>query len=106
MKLYRIVSHDEREDFQKYRFRTSRNTLEAKQFFKSEIAIREFYRDSLIQGYQPPYSFLISVDISEECLNMILFDTQELDTFEAVTVFEPDLPAFNDCINFTDIHAL
>ena len=107
MKLYRIVSVAEYEDFKCCRsFRTAKNTLEAKQFFKSEAAIKEFYRDSTIQNLFPPYAYIIIVDIDESRLANIEIDAQELDRFEAITVFEADWPNFNKCINFTKEHDL
>ena len=103
MKLFRTVSKAERDDYNSNKkFRISRNTLEAKQFFKSEIAVEEFIRDSKLRHYSPPYKYLLSIDINEQCLNLISYDEQELDRFPAITIHENDLPQFNNCINFVD----
>jgi hypothetical protein len=41
--LYRVVSRAEKNDYEDHRgFRTARNTVEGKQFFKSEQGVREF----------------------------------------------------------------
>lgn len=103
MKLYRTVSKAERDDYiHTGELRTAKNTLEGKQFFKSEIAVREFMSNSKLQRYSPPYKYLFILDIDEECLGSIDYDEQELDRFEAITIFEADLPQFNNCINFIE----
>lgn len=107
MKLYRTVSKAERDDYnKKEELRTAKNTLEGKQFFKSEIAVREFISSSKLQRYSPPYRYLFIIDINEECLESIDYDEQELDRFEAITILEADLPQFNNCINFIEQNAL
>jgi hypothetical protein len=107
MKLFRTVSEAERSDYNGSGiFRTSTNTLEAKQFFKSEIAVQEFIRSSKSQRYSPPYKYLFAIDIDEHCLNQISYDEQELDRFNAITISEEDLPQFNNCINFVEENAV
>lgn len=85
---------------------TARNTLEGKQFFKSEHAAREFARTAEERNYRPPYSFLFTIDIDDDCFDHFRLQPQILDGFEAITVNEDDLPAFNNCINFTNNNAL
>jgi len=80
--------------------------LEAKQFFKSEIAVQEFIRSCKSQRYFPPYKHLFTIDIDEHCLNQIPHDEQELDRFTAITISEVDLPQFNNCINFVEQHVV
>lgn len=107
MKLYRVVSSAERDDFDLYgSFRTARNTMEATQFFKTEFGVQEFYRSSLTQDYQPPYSSIIVVDINEACLEVVDHDVQVLDGFDAITVSEDCSPDFNEGINFTTLNDL
>ncbi len=107
MKLFRAVSRAERNDYNDIKtFRTSKNTLEAKQFFISEIAVNEFIRSSKSQKYSPPYKYLFSLDIDEHCLSLIPYDEQELDRFTAITIFEKDLPQFNKCISFVHENAV
>jgi hypothetical protein len=43
IKLYRAISQNEKDDFDRdQQFRTGKNTLEAKQFFKSRAAVKQF----------------------------------------------------------------
>jgi hypothetical protein len=104
MKLYRAISIAEMNDFKQNdnSFRTAKNTLEAKQFFKSETAVETFVRESVKQNYRPAYKHILIVDINEQCLNEIRSEEQMLDGFEALTVAEEELPVFNNCINFTE----
>ena len=52
IKLYRAISQQEKDDYDSQQiFRTGRNTLEAKQFFKSRTAVKEFVDSSVMQGY-------------------------------------------------------
>lgn len=107
MKIYRAVSVAEQRNFYENdeSFLTARNTLEAKQFFKSKLAVTTFVKESVKQHYAPPYKYLFVVDIDETCLgNIVGIDNQLLDGFEALTVAEELLPAFNNCINFTEQH--
>lgn len=107
MKLFRTVSQAEKDDYDNLGgvFRTAENTLEAKQFFKSEIAVRKFLESARNQEFFPPYEHLFVVDINEKCLRGIGYDEQELDTFEAITIQEDNLTQFNNCINFVDQYA-
>ena len=101
MHLYRAMSHAEWTDYSSdYRFRTARNTLEGKQFFKSERAAREYKRKSVQQRFDPPYRHLVSIWVSADCIRGIDFEEQILDDFEAVTFEEADLPGLSDCANF------
>ena len=107
MKLYRVVSKSEKNDYEALQlFRTARNTLEGKQFFKSDHAAKEFARIAEKRNYRPPYSFLYTVDLNDDCFNNFGLQSQTLDGFEAVTIKEDDLPAFNNCVNFTNNNAL
>ena len=98
--LYRAVSNVEYRDYQKSKlFKTAKNTLEAKQFFKSRIAIREFVASSVEQAYFPPYTHLLILTIDDTQLSKVRIDTMDLDGFEAISVPENQLSAFNTCIN-------
>lgn len=104
MRLFRATSIDEVESIRLHaEFRTSRNTLEAKQFFKSVRAIEEFVRKARAQNYRPPYTSYIEFEVSDDCLNDTIFTEQELDGFEALTVDEEHLVTFNNCVNFTEL---
>ena len=99
LKLYRAVSQNEFEDWEKIKaFRTAKNTLEAKQFFKSLLAVKDFVSNSQIQKFSPAYSMILEIEILNDCLNSIQVFTTELDRFEAITVSENDLPGFNKCV--------
>jgi hypothetical protein len=101
--LYRAISRAEKIDYDTYdQLRTARNTLEGKQFFKSEIAVLEFASNANFRKYKPPYTFILRIGIDEDCLNAIDIDVQILDGFEAMTISEDDLKAFNNCINFVN----
>ena len=62
--LYRAVSQNERNDyFERKEFRIAKNTLDAKQFFKSRIAIKQFVESSVRQtllDYSQPGYFILS----------------------------------------------
>lgn len=106
MKLFRTVSTQEFNDYQKHKlFRVAKNTLEGKQFFKTEAGVREFITDANRRQYSPPYKYLLIVSVDKACLKSIPYDEQELDLFNAVTVYEEDLPAFNKCIKFVEHYA-
>ena len=103
MKLYRTVSADEFENYQKYKvFKVARNTIEGKQFFKTEAGVNEFVKDAEKQDYFPPYKYILIVQSDLDCLEQIPYDEQELDRFEAITVHEDHLGSFNDCIKFVE----
>lgn len=105
--LYRTVSTAERDDFNKDgQFRTSRNTLEGKQFFKSEEAVADYIRDTKIRGYIPEYTYLLRIELEVACLDKIPYEEQELDRFKAITIHEDYLIAFNKCIKFTTEYAV
>jgi hypothetical protein len=85
-------------------FRTAENTLEGKQFFKSEQAVKTFVHIATIRNYQPPYRYLVSVWIDEFSLQSLQHDEMILDDFEAISIAEADLPSFNNIINFDITH--
>lgn len=104
--LYRTVSIAEKEDFynRNEKFATGRNTLEAKQFFKSKDGVDEFIKDAYARQYNPPYKFILEVSILKNCLDSIPFEEQELDRHKAITVHEDYLSAFNKCITFVKVN--
>ena len=59
-----------------------------------------------MQNFSPPYSMILEIEILNDCLNNIMVFTTELDRFEAITVEENDLPAFNKCIKFVKHYAV
>lgn len=103
MRLYRAVSGKEYKDHRHNKiFRTAKNTLEAKQFFKSDIGVVEFVRDATNQAYKPPYRYILIITVDEACLKSLVIESQELDRFEAITIHEQDLLAFNKCVKFVE----
>lgn len=103
MKLYRAISEDEYKDFITDEvFRTAKNTLEAKQFFKSEIAVEEFVKDAIKRRYRPPYRHILTIDVDNQCFEYINSEEQNLDGHDAVTIQEDDLPSFNNCVTFIE----
>jgi hypothetical protein len=101
IKLYRAISQQEKDDYESQQiFRTGKNTLEAKQFFKSRAAIKEFVDSSMIQDYDPPYLYLLIVSIDEECFILIDHKDMKLDGYDAVNIDEEHLLNFNNCVRF------
>jgi hypothetical protein len=104
MKLYRAVSMDEYQDFSTDEvFRTTNHTLEAKQFFKSEMAVWEFVMAAIKQSYCPPYEYILTIDIDNQCFEAIGAELQNLDGHDAITIQEENLKRFNNCIIFVVI---
>ena len=98
--LYRAVSQQEKKDIDLNKvFRTGRNTLEAKQFFKRRISVMQFVANSVVQQYDPIYAHLIIVGIDDTCFDSA-GHTQKLDGYDAVHIEEEDLQAFNNCVKF------
>ncbi len=99
IKLYRAVSQAEKDDYdQTKRFNIGINTLEAKQFFKSPVAVRQFVQRSVIQDYDPPYIYLLTITVNTDLLTQANPDDGLLDGFEAITIAEADLNAFNNVL--------
>jgi hypothetical protein len=102
MILYRAVSADEYKDYMlDETFRLGDNTLEAKQFFKSETAVLEYVRATVKRSFKPPYKHILTIEVDNECFAAIAYFEQYLDGFEAITIPEDDLPSFNNCVIFT-----
>ena|ERR1700722_9750806 len=101
IKLYRAVSQQEKDDYDHHKvFRTSKNTLEAKQFFKSGRAAKQFVVSAIEQDYDPPYAYLYIVDIDAECFDALVRTEDNLDGYDAVTIENEYLPDFNNCVKF------
>lgn len=99
--LYRAISEREKEDYDRTQsFNTGMNTLEAKQFFKSRIAIKQFVESSVMQNYDPPYIYLLIIRIDETLLRNANPTEMKLDGFDAVNINEDDLLSFNNCVTF------
>jgi len=99
--LYRIVSNAEKDDYNECQhFRTHKNTLEAKQFFKSVEAIDDFYSKASVRGYEPKYDCIFDIIVDEVKFNAMHRQEMILDGFDAVSIDELDLPEFNDCVIF------
>ncbi len=107
IKLYRAISQSEKEDYdQEQVFRTGINTLEAKQFFKSTIAVKQFVANSVIQQYDPPYLYLLTITIDEDLYNNSNPTNIKLDGYDAVNIDEDDLLSFNNCVKFVNQESL
>jgi hypothetical protein len=103
MILFRAVSTDEYKDFKIHgNFRTAKNTLEAKQFFKREKAVLEFVNVAVKRSYRPPYKYVLIIDVDNQCLEAVEFQSQNLDGHDAITIQEDDFPSFNNCITFIE----
>lgn len=105
MKLYRAVSAAEYKDFKTdQNFRTAENTIEGKQFFKSQNAVLEYVEAAVKRGYAPPhYKYLLTITVENQCFDLINYESQILDGHEAITIQEEDLPAFNNCFTFEEV---
>jgi hypothetical protein len=107
IKLYRVVSQQEKDDFDNQgQLRTGKNTLEAKQFFKSMEAIRQFVRRARQQQYDPPYQYLFTINIDKKDFSNIPHESMPLDDYDAISIREDNLLAFNNCIKFVKQEAL
>lgn len=82
--LFRAVSQQEKEDYdERLIFRTGRNTLEAKQFFKTRTAVSSFVGDSIAQNYDPAYAHLMMITFDDDQFD-IAQRTRKLDGYDAV----------------------
>ncbi|MFI5138685.1 MAG: hypothetical protein ACHQIM_12735 [Sphingobacteriales bacterium] len=98
--LFRAVSQQEKEDYDTHlAFRTGRNTLEAKQFFKTRMAVTSFIDSSMEQNYDPACAHLMIVTVDDDHFDIIQ-RTTKLDGYDAVHIDEDDLPDFNKCVIF------
>lgn len=68
------------------KFRTAERTLEVKQFFKSRKAVLSFIESSILQDYNPPYGFLLTVSINEDLLQLSNPESMPLDGFLAISI--------------------
>lgn len=103
--LYRAISKAEKEDFEKDgQFRTGRNTLEVKEFYKTEEAVSKFIERTKKKKYHPPCNCLLHVIMDESCLENIPYEEMDLDGFSAIIVREIDLLNFNKCIKFAEYY--
>ena len=67
--LYRAISQNEKDDYDNHKqFRLAKNTLEAKQFFRSRTAVKQFVENSVMQDYNPPYLYLLVIRIDDVLL--------------------------------------
>ncbi|MBW0161756.1 MAG: hypothetical protein HYI21_06870 [Sediminibacterium sp. Gen4] len=107
MILYRAISDAEKEDLGiDQKFRTQINTLEAKQFFRSEIAVREYIQLASIRQFIPPYTHTISVFIDDHCFENLTYEQQVLDGHEAISIESNHLYNFNKCVNFIEVYVI
>ncbi|RYE31415.1 MAG: hypothetical protein EOP42_10620 [Sphingobacteriaceae bacterium] len=101
MKLYRAVSEEEMNDFiLDKQFRTSKNTLEAKQFFKLKTNCIDFVKKAVLQEYNPQYKHLLTIEINEHFLQNSDYFNSLLDGYDAISIGEDDLLKFNYNVKF------
>ena len=99
--LYRVVSKREWDNYQKTQLLSiAENTLEAKQFFKSRKAVLDFFKSSKEQNYTPPYVSLLVFQVDDSKFKKILYDSMLLDGYEAISIPENQLAAFNKIVTF------
>ena len=92
--LFRAISQLEKDDYDANGiFKTGRNTLDGKQFFRSRTAVLSFVNNALEQDYDPPYAYLLIVSVDDEQFD-IEENTQDLDGYLAVHVDEDHLQYF------------
>ena len=102
-KIYRAVSFQEKQDRDRVGyFRTTDHSLEAKQFFKSEEAVRNYIARAALQNFDPPYDYLLTITIDEEQLDQNQCNEMELDGYIAISIPEEYLPTFNNCVIFVE----
>ncbi len=107
MVLYRAVSTAEKDDIQIHKqFRTQINTLEAKQFFCTELAVLEYLAFAIACQFIPPYTYILSVSIDDQCFQHVVHDRQELDGHDAISINKEHLPHFNQFINFVETYVI
>lgn len=101
MILYRAVSDAEQEDIQLHNcFRTQINTLEAKQFFCNEVAVREYVVASIKRNFVPPYTYILTVSVDDQFFLQVTHIRQELDGHDAINIDQQHLNCFNKFITF------
>jgi len=101
MVLYRAVSTAEKDDIQTHNhFRTQINTLEAKQFFSTETAVLEYIVASIKRSFIPPYTYLLTVSIDDQCFLHVTHTRQELDGHDAISIDQQHLAHFNKFVTF------
>jgi len=107
VKLYRAVSKSEKDDYDdQHVLRTGRNTLEAKQFFKSREAVNEFVANARLQQYDPPYEYLLIISTNNLEFDDPIYTNMPLDGYEAISIHEDNLPTFNNYIKFVEQETL
>jgi hypothetical protein len=96
--LYRAVSKAELDDWRDSNlFRCSANTIEAKQFWESMKAAKNFVNLSQRRNFSLPYCCILEIKIDTNCLEKTKYESQELDRYMAITIREIDLEQFNKC---------
>ncbi len=104
--LFRAVSQREKEDYDAHgAFLTGLNTLEAKQFFRTRVAVASFVTSAAGLNYDPAYAHLMVVSLNDDNFD-ITSRTMKLDGYDAVHVDEDDWPAFNNCVIFVNQEVL
>jgi hypothetical protein len=96
--LCRAISKAELDDWKESGlFRCTENAMEAKQFWESMEAARNFVILSRRRKFYPSYFCILEIKIQKDCLEQINYESQELDRYEAITIYKIDLDQFNKC---------
>jgi hypothetical protein len=107
MVLYRAVSDAEQEDIKTHNhFRIQLNTLEAKQFFFTEHAVQEYIAFAIFREFIPPYTYILTVSIDDQCFEHVTHDRQELDGHDAISIDKEHLQHFNEFISFVEVYVI
>ncbi|HET6252675.1 MAG TPA: hypothetical protein VFE32_01310 [Puia sp.] len=78
-------------------------TLEAKQFFKTRVAVEDFIQ--MASSLRPPYTRVLIFDLDSNCFKHEI-DERPLDGHMAVTITAEHLEDLNNCITFEDEYAI
>ena len=104
MLLFRTMSTREYRDYKQFgELRLQNWTLEAKQFFKTRVAVDDFIQ--MASSLRPPYTRVLIFDLDSNCFTHEI-DERALDGHMAVTIPAKDLPDLNKCITFIEEYAI
>jgi hypothetical protein len=107
MLLFRAMSMAEFTDYRTSGLlQIAGQTLEAKQSFRSVVAVMGFVERADAQGFIPRYARTLTFFLDTECFPANALQEQILDGHLAVTIAEEHLPQLNNCINFVSSHVI
>lgn len=104
MLLFRAMSTAEYRDYRRSGALAIQDwTLEAKQFFKTQVAIEDFTR--MAAGLRPRYVRVVVFELDINCFRHEI-DERLLDGHMAITIPSEHLPDLNNCITFVEEYAI